>query len=88
MIMARRWHNYGKPRYYSSKGKGKEHRGDRKKKIEWKRGRGRNKKISPVLGPALIQSALIQPALIQFRSWGAPPDQVGGPSFKPPFSCP
>jgi len=50
---------------------------------ERKGGRGRNSKVSPVLSPALIQ-----PEEGISRPWGVLPDRSGGPSFKPPVSCP
>jgi len=77
------WHGYDKPCFYSFKGEGKQHRGDGKEKIERKKGKGRSKKISPVLGPTLIQ-----PADWGSRSWATLPDQSGGLSFKAPVSRP
>jgi len=63
------WYNYDKPCFCSFRGEGKEHRGDIKEKLVRKRGRRRNKKTSPVLGPALIQPAEGS------RSWSTPPLQ-------------
>jgi len=53
-----------------SKEKEKDVRGGRKKKLERKSGRRRNKKISPILGPALIW-----PVEQGSRSWGMLPLQ-------------
>jgi len=49
------WYDYDKPCFIVSEEKEKNIRGNRKAKLERKRGRRRNKKVSPVLGPALIQ---------------------------------
>jgi len=52
MISKLQWYNDDKPCFYSFKGEGREHRGNREDGEE--KGRRRNKKIPPVLGPALI----------------------------------
>jgi len=48
------WYDYDKPCFYSFKAEGKEHEGGQKRKVREERGSRRNKKVSPVLGPALI----------------------------------
>jgi len=57
------WYDYDKPCFYIFKGAGKEHKKNMRK-------RRRNRKISPVLGPALIW-----PMERGSRSWGALPLQ-------------
>jgi len=83
MISKLWWHNYDKPYLYSFEGEGKEHRGGRKEKIEKKRGRGRNKKISPATDFPHPLPVILSPGCIDNKvvSKGVLPHLSKAPSF-------